>query len=158
MSSMSVTSIIEIRGFKACFWFNVCNDSCTFSYSLQQRNTCPCCCCCCSNLQKVSNVNQLPCSHVNMSKTLISIYHAVYVWFQQCDQLYILLMHVILTFSGRSTLRESWQAEMNQILCNEKDLMLIYAKRHVFLFMIAFFYHKLVVCNAVQTLQLPFFK
>ena len=80
---------IEIRGFKACFWFNVCNDSCTFSYSLQQRNTCPCCCCCCSNLQKVSNVNQLPCSHVNMSKTLISIYHAVYVWFLLCDQLYI---------------------------------------------------------------------
>jgi hypothetical protein len=52
---------------------------------------------------------------------------------------YILLKHVILTFLGQSTLRESWQAELNQILCNEKDVMFTYAKRHVFLFMIAFF-------------------
>jgi hypothetical protein len=64
--------------------------------------------------------------------TLFNYTCLVYAWFQLCDQLYILLMHVIFTFSGRSTLRESWQAEMNQILCNEKHDMLIHAKRHVF--------------------------
>jgi hypothetical protein len=86
------------------------------------------------------------------------IYHMLSMFDSYCVINYILLMHVILTFSGRSALRESWQAELNQTLCNEKDVMLIYAKRHVFLFMIVFLYHKLVVCNAVQTLQLPFLK
>jgi hypothetical protein len=86
------------------------------------------------------------------------IYHVLSMFDSYCVINYILLMHVILTFSGRSALRESWQAELNQTLCNEKDVMLIYAKRHVFLFMIVFLYHKLVVCNAVQTLQLTFFE
>ena len=54
-----------------------------------------------------------------------------------CDQLYI-TNECQFDFLGQSTLRESWQAELNQILCNEKDVMFTYAKRHVFLFMIAF--------------------